>query len=728
MGQKGSSRPKMYFKEEKEENENKAIIDNEKVKLSFSLQNCIKNNNYKIKLILKYDNERESKFETEKLKPDKDNAVIFDTTYLVPYYFEKEQNIICNIKINDEIIEYNTTLGSIVGSRNSTLYRNISKEREEKIKIVANKVNISSKNRLKIHFIFKKEKNSKKFFKKHKFLFKITKNANDLYQSEIISNDGYLKHVIIPLYYLSPSFNIIFYNIKKEVLAKFSDLTYEKLLLMNGKVYPFSYNKKKSKTIDLLIDAELVGSEKTFLDYIKEGIQINLGIAIDFSKSNENLHRVYNDKMNRYEEAIKFCGDIVGQYDFDQLFPVWGFGADNIPEKFDKMCFPINFKEDPNIKNIDGVIQEYKNCLNKISFSEQAEFSPVIKHFTKIIKNDKENLKKTYYILLLLTDGKYDDRDKTIDEIVKASKLPMSIIIIGLQEFQNQTNGEFDIVYMIDSTSSMGNYLKAAKDQCLNISNELQNKFNDYNFQFGGVFYRDPIDNPNEKNEIFNLTNDVDSLKYFISCLKSYGGGDTAEDWVGGYDMAINQINWRNGIKLIIHICDADGHGRGFAKTEDHHPNESDKYLPLIEKCVKKQIKIFGLNINNGATNTFQVFKKLYDTVDKDKKGLYKYIDFQENSNLTEAFKDSIIEAANFVAMAELDGDKEPLVSSYGEKWERDIVQFVPYDKYKDNPKLLAEQVLEEIPAQVVQYYNNINIKRIKNEGFYIIDKKDLKK
>ena len=190
--------------------------------------------------------------------------------------------------------------------------------------------------------------------------------------------------------------------------------------------------------------------------------------------------------------------------------------------------------------------------------------------------------------------------------------------------------------------------------------------------------------------------------------------------------MAINQINWRNGIKLIIHICDADGHEKKKKKTEDHHPNESDKYLPLIEKCVKKQIKIFGLNINNGATNTFQVFKKLYDTVDKDKKGLYKYIDFQENSNLTEAFKDSIIEAANFVAMAELDGDKEPLVSSYGEKWERDIVQFVPYDKYKDNPKLLAEQVLEEIPAQVVQYYNNINIKRIKNEGFYIIDKKAL--
>ena len=68
--------------------------------------------------------------------------------------------------------------------------------------------------------------------------------------------------------------------------------------------------------------------------------------------------------------------------------------------------------------------------------------------------------------------------------------------------------------------------------------------------------------------------------------------------------------------------------------------------------------------------------------------------------------------------MEELDGDEQPLVSSSGEKWERDIVQFVPYDKFKHNPKLLAEQVLEEIPAQVVGYYKNKNIKDIQKEGF----------
>ena len=31
--------------------------------------------------------------------------------------------------------------------------------------------------------------------------------------------------------------------------------------------------------------------------------------------------------MNSYEKAIKSCGDIVAYYDYDQLFPVFGYGA-----------------------------------------------------------------------------------------------------------------------------------------------------------------------------------------------------------------------------------------------------------------------------------------------------------------------------------------------------------------------------------------------------------------
>ncbi len=64
----------------------------------------------------------------------------------------------------------------------------------------------------------------------------------------------------------------------------------------------------------------------------------------------------------------------------------------------------------------------------------------------------------------------------------------------------------------------------------------------------------------------------------------------------------------------------------------------------------------------------------------------------------------------DFSKMVDLDGDIIPLVNSKGKKRERDIVQFVPFNKYKSNPTELAAQVLEEVPRQIVDYYTMKNI------------------
>lgn len=58
----------------------------------------------------------------------------------------------------------------------------------------------------------------------------------------------------------------------------------------------------------------------------------------------------------------------------------------------------------------------------------------------------------------------------------------------------------------------------------------------------------------------------------------------------------------------------------------------------------------------------------------------------------------------NFDNMNVLDADEEPLVSK-GKEAARDLVQFVPFKDFKNDPKKLAEEVLKEIPLQVVQFY-----------------------
>ena len=59
----------------------------------------------------------------------------------------------------------------------------------------------------------------------------------------------------------------------------------------------------------------------------------------------------------------------------------------------------------------------------------------------------------------------------------------------------------FDVVYLVDGTGSMGNSIEAVKDYCIEIANTLKKKMALYNFKFGAVFYRDPIDSEGDINE-----------------------------------------------------------------------------------------------------------------------------------------------------------------------------------------------------------------------------------
>jgi hypothetical protein len=58
----------------------------------------------------------------------------------------------------------------------------------------------------------------------------------------------------------------------------------------------------------------------------------------------------------------------------------------------------------------------------------------------------------------------------------------------------------------------------------------------------------------------------------------------------------------------------------------------------------------------------------------------------------------------NFDKMDQLDADDAPLQSN-GRLAKRDIVQFVEFNKFKNNPRMLAEEVLREVPGQVTSYY-----------------------
>ena len=182
----------------------------------------------------------------------------------------------------------------------------------------------------------------------------------------------------------------------------------------------------------------------------------------------------------------------------------------------------------------------------------------------------------------------------------------------------------FDLLFVIDATGSMSNYITAAKDETENISKELRNSYPEYHFQYGYVFYRDPIDSHDDKHEVINLTDQVNSLPEQIKKIKAYGGGDLPEDWVGAYKLVNEKINWRNGLKVIIHLADAGAHGKEFTLS-DKYPEESIKLKSELLKVCQNGIKIFGYVITEDARHSFNECQNYY----RSNGGSYEICDFK---------------------------------------------------------------------------------------------------
>jgi len=188
---------------------------------------------------------------------------------------------------------------------------------------------------------------------------------------------------------------------------------------------------------------------------------------------------------------------------------------------------------------------------------------------------------------------------------------------------------EFDIVFLIDSTASMGPYIEAAKSESKNISKILRNTYPEMNFQYGYIFYRDPIDAKDDIHEMINLTDQVNDLPSEIGKIRAIGGGDLPEDWVGAYKKVNNDINWRNGNKVIFHIADAGAHGKRFTPS-DKYPDEEKKLIKEIEKCCSKNIKIFAFVIEEDSRKSFIECKKIYQS----KGGTYEIYNFEKPKNI----------------------------------------------------------------------------------------------
>ena len=447
----------------------------DKIDLFFSLNNVIKPNltySFSVTII------NNVKLNIDTYLGDLENRsgrnIEFGKSFSVDYFFQREQCLIIEPKINDNNIgnAQKFRLIDLIRSPTNNIKLNFEgigilvvtfKQKKLGETPSQNKIssfqftfylknNIFNSNNLSFFFvIYNSDNDNKRAIYKSQELF----GSNNLIQSNIITLSSDLlcpnNDKNAPIYlgfffpYLQPKkpigeaifcLNNLEYNLNMDKLSKID---------LNSKKYGYlgSIQINYDETIKL-----------TFLDYLNKGMQINLDIAIDYTASNNenpiSLHNISEKYQNDYEKAIFSCGSILAFYDYDKLFPVYGFGG--IPHSPGNRtnsvshCFNINFKNDPNIEGIDNILTVYRQSLRKITLAAPTYFTHVINKVIEEIKNDLENKQEEnhYYVLLILTDGVINDMSQTCDKIVEASYLPLSIIIVGIG------NADFSLMDILD--------------------------------------------------------------------------------------------------------------------------------------------------------------------------------------------------------------------------------------------------------------------------------------
>jgi hypothetical protein len=149
-----------------------------------------------------------------------------------------------------------------------------------------------------------------------------------------------------------------------------------------------------------------------------------------------------------------------------------------------------------------------------------------------------------------------------------------------------------DIVFALDTTSSMSGLIAGAKAKIWEIARKAQEGKPAPELRVGLVAYRDKGDQYVTK--VLDLTGDLDKVYATLTDLRAEGGGDLPEHVIKGLDDAVGAVHWSNddrGVKLIYLVGDAPPHEYVDAPSLDD----------VLGRARRRGIRISAIRCGNNA-------------------------------------------------------------------------------------------------------------------------------
>jgi hypothetical protein len=176
-----------------------------------------------------------------------------------------------------------------------------------------------------------------------------------------------------------------------------------------------------------------------------------------------------------------------------------------------------------------------------------------------------------------------------------------------------------DLLFLIDTTSSMTPYIDAVKQQVRSIVADIQEAFFDESTVWIAVVsYRDHSHHPNI--EFLDFTTSVDEVSDFLDRISARREAGTPGDVLGGIHQAL-QASWNQQTRCLIHITDSPSHGSSLHDLPPSHDSYYSvgsephglTYERLLKRLIKLEINYVMLRINSLTDRMVLQFAGVYE-------------------------------------------------------------------------------------------------------------------
>eukprot|EP01039_Chlorochromonas_danica_P008075 gene8077-8905_t len=170
-----------------------------------------------------------------------------------------------------------------------------------------------------------------------------------------------------------------------------------------------------------------------------------------------------------------------------------------------------------------------------------------------------------------------------------------------------------DLAFLVDCTGSMGHFITAIRNNVVAFVKSIHKRYPTTMLRIAFVGYRDFCDE--DHMVIHPFTANAEDIRNYLFTQRAMGGGDEAEDVLGGLEVANNNLDWLAETRILYHIGDAPGHGEEFhdSKVTDDHSKQFglDDYRRVLHSLYDKKVKYFFGKIKDTTDIMISKFNEL---------------------------------------------------------------------------------------------------------------------